>query len=188
MDKNKTAVIPVVDNDTTFDGKPIDPAAIDQISLVVNAPFNGKAEHLLDHSGIRYTPDLDFTGADSFQYTITVGGITSMPATVSITVNSVDPPPPPITQDLKVKRAIAWTRGERIVARRGPRWLIMGTGAARGAEVTIEVGGTLIKKVKANRFGGWRFFGRAIPGLTNPTTITVSSPGAQNINIPLIVR
>jgi hypothetical protein len=33
-----------------------------------------------------YTPDKDFTGTDSFSYTVTAGGATSAPATVTLTV------------------------------------------------------------------------------------------------------
>ncbi len=182
MSVNTIGVIPVLANDTTFDGLPLPENAV--ITLTGNAPFNGRAE--VTGSTITYTPDDGFIGTDSFTYTVTVDrtvtdpGATSLPATVSVAVLI-------ITRALNVNRAVVRVRGRR-VARRGPRWNIKGFGADPGAQITIQAGGVVVATVQANRRGNWRFVGRAVPGLTNPTAITISSPGAQTLTVPLTVR
>jgi hypothetical protein len=41
-----------------------------------------------DHATVQYTPAANYTGSDSFTYTVSDGSLTSSPATVSITVTS----------------------------------------------------------------------------------------------------
>ncbi|MHC1744569.1 MAG: Ig-like domain-containing protein [Syntrophobacteraceae bacterium] len=178
MNMNTFTVIPVLANDKTSDGQPIDAAAVDAVTLFPPAP-TGMAVVNPDKT-ITYTPDADFVGTDTFQYTVTQFGETSQPATVSVTVNAVN-------QTLSVKKAMVNMRG-RLVTTKGPLWNVQGAGALPNADVTIQAGNAVIKTVKANRRGIWRYAGRALPGLTNPTTVTVISTGAGALTVPLTVR
>ncbi|MBL0218684.1 MAG: tandem-95 repeat protein, partial [Myxococcales bacterium] len=74
--------IDVLANDTDIDGGPSSITTITQ-------PTNGTAVITGGGTGISYTPAANFTGADSFTYTLN-GGST---ATVAITVTAVDDPP-----------------------------------------------------------------------------------------------
>jgi gliding motility-associated-like protein len=81
--------IPVLANDTDIDG------TLDLSSLViVTGPANGSAVVDPSTGEVLYTPSKDFTGNDSFVYTVedNQGGI-SAPATVTITVTPVNDPP-----------------------------------------------------------------------------------------------
>jgi FtsP/CotA-like multicopper oxidase with cupredoxin domain len=180
IDMNTVAILPVLANDTTFDGMRIH--AVDALTLFGNAPFNGKA--VVTGNTITYTPDKDYVGTNSFSYTITVGGLVSAPA--KVTVTTVDPRKP-VKNALAVKKAMVNTRG-KFVATKGPRWDIRGSGAAPNAQVTIKTGNDLVARVQANRRGNWGFEARAVPGLTNPKTVTISSPGAGSLTVKLRVR
>jgi hypothetical protein len=54
-------------------------------AAVASGPAHGKLLMKPDGS-FTYTPDKDFTGTDSFSYTVTTGGATSAPASVTVTV------------------------------------------------------------------------------------------------------
>jgi len=56
-------------------------------------PANGTATVLPDQSGISYTPDPDFQGADSFTFAVTDGTDPSNVATVNVTVTNINDPP-----------------------------------------------------------------------------------------------
>ncbi len=176
LDMNSTGAIPILANDTTFDGIPL--TAVDSIIIGSEGPLNGQA--VVTGNTVTYTPRQNYFGTDTFSYSITVGGITSLPATVSVTVNAA-------TQQLVAKTAKVKVKGRRVGAR-GPKWNIKGSNAVPGAQITIQAGDVVIATVQANRRGRWHFVGRAIPGLTNPTSITVLSPGAPTLTIPLTVR
>jgi VCBS repeat-containing protein len=65
---------------------------------VLRVQFVGSANHGLAYipAGgltIRYIPDLDYSGSDSFEYTVTDGHGTSSTATVTLTVNAVNDAP-----------------------------------------------------------------------------------------------
>lgn len=81
--------IPVFLNDTDVDN------ALDASSLiVVSGPANGSAAVQSATGMILYTPKKDFTGNDSFTYTVKdMEGATSAPTTVTITVSPVNDPP-----------------------------------------------------------------------------------------------
>ena len=81
--------IPVLANDSDVDN------TLDGTSLiVVNGPANGSAVVQSATGMILYTPKKDFTGTDSFTYTLKdAGGATSSPATVTITVSPVNDSP-----------------------------------------------------------------------------------------------
>ena len=75
-------VLDVLDNDTD-----IDDGAKHVIS--VTGPTKGTSAVVAGGTGVTYTPDLNATGTDSFDYTLNGGSV----ATVSITISSVDDPP-----------------------------------------------------------------------------------------------
>jgi gliding motility-associated-like protein len=81
--------IPVLANDSDVDN------TLDGTSLIVAAgASNGSAVVQPDTGLILYTPNKDFSGTDSFTYTLKdAGGATSLPATVTITVSPVNDPP-----------------------------------------------------------------------------------------------
>ncbi len=92
---NGSVTIDVLANDADADGS-LDIATV----IVSTPPVNGSA--MVEADGrITYAPAVDFTGADSFAYTVGDGdGGVSAPATVQVTVNAsgnppADPPGPP---------------------------------------------------------------------------------------------
>ncbi len=82
--------INVLANDSDFDGTLV-PASV----MVVVAPLHGLAEVDTLTGAIVYTPDLDFSGADSLSYTVADNeGAVSLPAVVTITVPDTTAPAP----------------------------------------------------------------------------------------------
>ncbi|MEQ8677656.1 MAG: tandem-95 repeat protein [Aggregatilineales bacterium] len=90
-DKNQVVTIDVLINDTDSDG--------DTLSVTgTTTPTNGMVTINPDNT-ITYTPDNDFFGSDSFDYTIS-DGTNSDTATVTVNVNEViDPNTPPVAND-----------------------------------------------------------------------------------------
>ena len=80
-DEDVEVNIDVLDNDTDVDGDPITVVSFTQ-------PANGTVTENLDGT-LKYVPDPDFNGTDSFTYTINGGDS----ATVTITVDAVDDNP-----------------------------------------------------------------------------------------------
>ena len=81
--------IPVLANDTDVDSS-LDPASL----LVVTAPLNGQAVVQPSTGMIEYIPQENFTGTDSFTYTVNdAQGATSLPILVTITVSPVNDVP-----------------------------------------------------------------------------------------------
>jgi hypothetical protein len=78
--------IAVLDNDSDPDGDPLTVGAVTQ-------PANGSVTINPDGT-ITYTPDEDFVGNDSFTYQASDGELLSDPATVSVTVEQAEEPPP----------------------------------------------------------------------------------------------
>ena len=76
--------IPVLDNDSDPEGSSLSVESATQ-------PSNGTASANADGT-VSYTPNENYHGADSFQYTVTDGEATAM-ATVSVTIHSVNDPP-----------------------------------------------------------------------------------------------
>ncbi len=82
--EGSAVVIDVLNNDSDPDS---DPLTVE----VVNVPGNGSATVV--SSGIRYTPDADFDGTDTFTYRVTdAGGLTDT-ASVTVTVSNVNVAP-----------------------------------------------------------------------------------------------
>ncbi|MEM8954446.1 MAG: cadherin-like domain-containing protein [Verrucomicrobiota bacterium] len=86
-------VVDVLDNDSPDTGTSLDPASV--MIVAGSEPMNGSTSINPSNGEITYTPDPDFNGSDSFQYTVNddVPSGPSDPATVSITVNPVNDPP-----------------------------------------------------------------------------------------------
>jgi len=75
----------VLDNDSDPDGDDIQ-------ATIYSYASNGTVSLLADGSFV-YTPEADFYGIDSFQYTVDDGSLDSSPATVTITVDPVNDAP-----------------------------------------------------------------------------------------------
>jgi VCBS repeat-containing protein len=76
--------VAVLGNDTDVDG--------DSLSITgVGAPIHGTA--VINGSSIDYTPVLNYSGSDSFTYTISDGNGGTATGTVTVTVNPVNDPP-----------------------------------------------------------------------------------------------
>jgi VCBS repeat-containing protein len=90
-----TAVdVPVLTNDHDFENSSLTPTNISD-------PPNGTATANLDGT-IKYTPDANYNGPDSFTYTASDGTEASDPATVSITVNPVNDAPVAVADSASV--------------------------------------------------------------------------------------
>ena len=90
VDEDSSVIVSVLANDVDAD----------EDSLTVDSvlePANGTATDNGDGT-VTYTPDADFCGTDTFEYTITDGELTDT-ATVTVTVNCVDDNTPPDALD-----------------------------------------------------------------------------------------
>ena len=87
-----SVLIDVLANDDPLDGD-------DLTILEVEQPGNGQVE--IENGQIRYTPNADYNGPDSFEYTITDGNLTDT-ATVTINVIPVNDPPVAVADEIRV--------------------------------------------------------------------------------------
>ena len=85
-DEDTSVTIPVLDNDSDADGNGL-------TVISVTTPSNGTVV-INDDGTVTYTPNPDFNGTDSFEYTISDGNGGTDTATVTITVNEVNDAPP----------------------------------------------------------------------------------------------
>ena len=83
--EDSAVMMAVLDNDDDPDG--------DNLSVTVVTQGANGAVLINSDDSVTYTPDADFNGADSFDYTISDGNGGSDTATVSITVAAVNDPP-----------------------------------------------------------------------------------------------
>lgn len=88
-DEDTAVVIDVLSNDSDSDG------VIDITSVaVLTAPLHGDTSVDSSNGDITYTPDADHHGSDSFSYIVRDdSGAVSAPATVTLTINSVNDAP-----------------------------------------------------------------------------------------------
>ena len=84
----------VLGNDTDIDGDNL-------TSVLVDAPSNGNLTLNTDGS-FEYVPNANFNGTDSFTYQANDGELNSEPATVTITVNSVNDTPEAVEDQYSV--------------------------------------------------------------------------------------
>ncbi len=83
-DEDTSVLIDVLANDTDVDG---DTLTIESVT----APANGTAA--IEDGKVRYTPDPDWSGTDTFDYTVSDGNGGSDTATVTVTVEPVNDDP-----------------------------------------------------------------------------------------------
>ena len=104
-DEDTAVVIDVVANDSDPDGD-LDPTTV----VITQQPDHGSVTVDPVTGAVTYTPDDNYNGADSFQYTIQdEAGNTSDPATVNITVNPVNDPPEAVDDSASTEEGSAVT-------------------------------------------------------------------------------
>ncbi|GAB2970592.1 hypothetical protein GCM10027049_00010 [Mucilaginibacter puniceus] len=82
VSKNTAKDIPVTNNDLTKTGV--------TITIVGTPPAHGTIGTIDNVAGtVKYTPASDYTGTDSFKYTLTKNGLTSAPINVDITIAEI---------------------------------------------------------------------------------------------------
>ena len=86
-DEGVPVVIDVLDNDRDFNNGPL------KVEGILRFPANGTAEVIDDDQRVRYTPNPDFFGADSFTYVAGNEQGNLAQATVTVTVREVNKPP-----------------------------------------------------------------------------------------------
>jgi hypothetical protein len=174
---NTARAINVLANDTDVDG------TIAPGTVAVTQPANGTAVVNNATGIVTYTPNLGFTGADTFTYTVADNlGVVSASAIVTVNVAGA-------TGTVAVARAQFRTTGAGI-----GDWRIEGTGTA-GAVVTIYIGGTIpgpvVGTVTIAGDGRWRFQAQdsnVLPGPTNTISVQVSPGGASRLAFPVVVQ
>jgi len=160
-------VVPVLANDSDVDGDAL------TVTAVTN-PGNGTAA--ITGSSVTYTPNVGFTGTDTFSYTISDGDLTAT-ASVTVTVN-----PDAVADQVTVTVAEFRTRTIR--------WTVRGTAGANNT-VTIHLGsnatGTVVGTATADARGRWRFNSPSRAGVPigNNTTITAVSSGSGQVTVPV---
>ena len=81
-------------NPITVLGNDTDPDTGDTRTITeVTQPTNGTVVITGGGTGLTYTPDANFTGTDSFTYTVSDGAFATDTATVSVTVTAVNDAP-----------------------------------------------------------------------------------------------
>jgi CSLREA domain-containing protein len=171
--------ISVLANDT-------DPDPGDTLSVhIVSNPANGRLTENPDGT-LKYTPNPDFNGTDSFAYKASDGELDSAVATVTIRVNAVNDPP--VAKDDSANtdedKAIA---GIDVVGNdtdiEGDKLIVSGFDAtsAEGGKVTMNEDGTFKYEPKADFSGTDTFTYKATDGSTdsNPATVSITV-GAVN--------
>jgi len=169
-------VIDVLANDS-LDGAPINPVdatiAI-QPAGALFGPNNGSVAVNANNT-VTYTPTAGITGTDTFGYTVSVNGVASNTATVTVNVTPVE--------------VIAVTRAQ--FDQRKLEWNLQGTDPLDGVTLTIHaganLGGPVIGSVLVNG-GRWKLRTRAT---SNPGVNTISiqsSTGKILLNQPVQVR
>jgi hypothetical protein len=101
--ENQAVVINVLDNDSDVENE-IDPTTV----VIDTNPGSGTVSINSETGEITYTPNTDFSGSDSFRYTVedVTGGISNI-ADVTVNVNPDDPNnTPPVANDDTVNTAV----------------------------------------------------------------------------------
>ena len=164
--------IDVLDNDAGF--------VLESKSITnVTTRSDGSAQ-IIDVNGvdwIRYTPDPDFDGSDSFSYTVTDGYSTDT-ASVSITVIADNDPPVAVNDSISVDEddyVVADLRTNDSDPESQPLTIVSASGASNGV-ASVEPGGVAVRYTpNANYFGSDSFSYVVSDGvLTDNATVTVT--------------
>ncbi|WP_374158958.1 Ig-like domain-containing protein [Mycobacterium sp. G7A2] len=172
----------VLTNDTDVDGDSLTPTLVD-------GPTHG--ELVLNNDGtFTYTPDADYTGADSFTYTATDGTATSAVSTVSITVTAVNDTPVATDDSVTTNEDTQLTgnvltndtdtEGNTLTA-------TLVTGPSHGA-LTLNADGTFTYTPTTNYHGTDSFTYTATDGTTTSTAATVTVTVNAVNDIPVAVN
>lgn len=169
---NTAVAIDLVANDTDADGL-ISPASV----AIVTGPVSGALVNNGDGT-VTYTPNNNFTGVDSFTYTVQDNAATpatSNAATVSVTVA----PAETIVVTTSLFRTI------------GSRWIVSGTSTSLGATITVRLnGGATLGTANVSALGIWSIALRnstIIP--VAPATLRVESTGGGRLdNVAVTIR
>ena len=94
----------VLANDTDVDG--------DSLTVMLVSDVEHGSLTLISDGSFEYTPDQDFTGADSFTYRATDGSVDSLVATVSINVSSFNNGPVTVNDEYTVDEDAGLTTNE----------------------------------------------------------------------------
>jgi hypothetical protein len=138
-----------------------DPLSYKMVSVTSHGSLRGKA------SNLTYTPDENFNGSDSFSFKVNDGIDDSTPATVSITVSSVNDPPVAtgdsiVTREDTPALTIDVLKNDTDIDNEG-RYLYLDTFTitavtqGKNGSVAINSDGTLSYSPKANFYGNDEF-------------------------------
>jgi hypothetical protein len=160
--------IDVLANDTDVDGGAKSVTSVTQ-------PANGAVSITGGGTGVSYTPNANYCGAESFTYTLTPGGSA---ATVSVTVTCVDDPPVAVN-DAETVLEDSGANAIDVLANdtdidAGPKSVQSVTQAANGS-VAITGGGTGVSYTPAANFCGSNSFTYTLNGGSTATvSVTVT--------------
>jgi YD repeat-containing protein len=153
----------------------------DSDALTISAATNGTHGSVTIGSGatsLTYSPDLGYTGSDSFTYTIDDGNGHTATATVSMTVNAppVNQPPTAVNDTKSTPKNTAVNfdpRTNDTDAESDPFTITDATDGANGT-VTVDGGGTSVTYTPALNYTGSDSFTYTINDGNGPATATVS--------------
>ncbi|WP_417615475.1 Ig-like domain-containing protein [Oceanisphaera sp.] len=165
-----------------------DPEGNTPLGIVgLTQPADGQGTVTTDGLTVTYTPPTSVTSAFDASFTYQAQdslGVTSAPATVTVTVS----PQPDATEDLTVSRADARARRNRI------RWDLQGqTSVAAGNTITVEVSGingpVTLGTATLTQTGSWQLSASTTDlVLAEDPTATISSAFGNAITVPVNIR
>ncbi len=177
-DENKAVSIKVTDNDSDVETGFIDGSLIN----IVNGPAHGAIEIQVDGK-IYYTPNADYYGLDSFEYTVTdLEGLVSNVATVSIAINIVNTAPKAIdgqvitTNEDTVK---TFDISDYFYDREGDAMELVSASAANGS---IQISGNQISYISNHNFSGNDFITLTIKDSNGASATIVSRAVINAVN------
>ena len=163
----------VLGNDVDPDGDPL-------TATLATGPAHGTLTFNPDGSFV-YTPDADYSGPDSFTYTVSDGDQTSTPATVTLTVNPVNDPPTAVanTYSLGEDHTFSVPASSGLLANDSDvdpsttLTAVLVTGPAHGT-LTLNPDGSFTYVPDANFNGVDTFTYQVSDGTTTSTPVTVT--------------